>query len=173
MTTSAPLQGHDDLRVELAQAEQLWALRTSVLRPDFEPGRLAVYDVDALQTTLHVVARHEPTGQVVGCATIMLDPWPLEPERQALRLRGMAVEPAWRGRGVGQRVLGVAMTQAVLAHPELTTLWCNARLGAVHFYERMGFVRVGDLFELEAIGPHYRMWTPLVGLSLDEPQALG
>ena len=37
-------------------------------------------------------------------------------------------------------------------------LWCNARLIAVPFYERMGLTAVGDLFEMPEIGPHYVMW---------------
>jgi ribosomal protein S18 acetylase RimI-like enzyme len=37
-------------------------------------------------------------------------------------------------------------------------LWCNARLGAVSFYESLGFNITGELFNIEGIGPHYYMY---------------
>ena len=37
-------------------------------------------------------------------------------------------------------------------------LWCNARLGAVNFYKSVGFKIIGELFDIEAIGPHYYMY---------------
>ena len=33
-------------------------------------------------------------------------------------------------------------------------VWCNARLSAAGFYERVGFGRVGGVFEIAGIGPH-------------------
>ncbi len=37
-------------------------------------------------------------------------------------------------------------------------LWCNARLLAVNFYKSVGFKIIGELFDIEAIGPHYYMY---------------
>jgi hypothetical protein len=37
-------------------------------------------------------------------------------------------------------------------------LWCNARLVAVPFYERLGLEAVGPEFDIPGIGPHYVMW---------------
>jgi ribosomal protein S18 acetylase RimI-like enzyme len=36
-------------------------------------------------------------------------------------------------------------------------VWCNARLGSVDFYKSVGFKIIGELFDIESIGPHYYM----------------
>jgi len=36
-------------------------------------------------------------------------------------------------------------------------LWCNARVVALGFYERLGFVTEGPEFDIHPIGPHYVM----------------
>ena len=36
-------------------------------------------------------------------------------------------------------------------------LWCHARVGAQGFYEKLGFVAEGPMFELPPAGQHYVM----------------
>ncbi|GGF45900.1 N-acetyltransferase [Marmoricola endophyticus] len=74
------------------------------------------------------------------------------------RVRGMAVEPAYRGRGVGAEVLA-----GLLAHVAASgggPVWCHARTGARSLYERAGFVAVGEPWVDPDIGPHVRMERP-------------
>lgn len=40
-------------------------------------------------------------------------------------------------------------------------LWCNARVGALGFYLRLGFATIGEEFEIAGIGPHFVMWRDL------------
>ena len=42
-------------------------------------------------------------------------------------------------------------------------LWCNARVVALGFYERLGFVAEGPEFEIVPIGPHFVMTKNLQG----------
>ncbi|MCW2758814.1 MAG: family N-acetyltransferase [Nocardioidaceae bacterium] len=75
------------------------------------------------------------------------------------RIRGMATEPDHRGRGAGRLVL-----DALLEHARTNGgggVWCNARLPAVAFYERAGFVTDGAEWTDPEIGPHVRMWVGL------------
>ena len=38
-------------------------------------------------------------------------------------------------------------------------VWCNARLVAIDFlYRSIGFKIVGEIFDIEGIGPHYYMY---------------
>ena len=37
-------------------------------------------------------------------------------------------------------------------------LWCNARMVAIRFYKSLGFKIIGDIFNIEGIGPHYYMY---------------
>ena len=76
-----------------------------------------------------------------------------------LRLRGMATSDEARGTGIGRDLL-----MACFAHVREADgryLWCNARIGAVGFYERMGLQTVGPEFPIEGIGPHFVMWRAL------------
>ena len=71
------------------------------------------------------------------------------------QLRGMAVDGAHQGRGVGGALLS-AVADA-LSGP----LWCNARLRAVPFYARHGWHITSERFDIAGIGPHHRMaWNP-------------
>jgi predicted GNAT family N-acyltransferase len=40
-------------------------------------------------------------------------------------------------------------------------IWCNARLSAVRFYEKLGFETRGDEFDIPDVGPHVVMWRTL------------
>jgi GNAT superfamily N-acetyltransferase len=73
------------------------------------------------------------------------------------QLRGMATAPELRSQGFGGALLIVALRdwegRADAAHP----LWCNARIRAVPFYERHGFVGEGEPFDFPGVGEHLRM----------------
>jgi ribosomal protein S18 acetylase RimI-like enzyme len=76
-------------------------------------------------------------------------------EPGAWRVRGMAVEPAARGRGAGSAVL-----RALLDHAResgATRVWANVRIRARTLYERAGFEVTSEVFEPPDIGPHVRV----------------
>jgi GNAT superfamily N-acetyltransferase len=81
------------------------------------------------------------------------------PARRPYRLRGMASAPEVRGRGAGRMLLDQAVV--VLAERGCDLLWCNAREVAIPFYERMGFIGRGPLFDIPGIGPHQVMLLPI------------
>ena len=71
----------------------------------------------------------------------------------------VAVVAAHRRRGVGTAIM--ERLHAIAAERRQPRLWCNAQLTAVSFYERLGYVRCGDLF-VEAGIDHVRMQKALV-----------
>lgn len=93
-------------------------------------------------------------SKMVGCATLQYDP----KYEANLRIRGMAVDPTYRNRGIGSRLVGMLQDYAA----ELNTgIWCNARIKAMTMYQRKGFKITSELFEIEHIGMHYQMhWNP-------------
>ena len=100
----------------------------------------------------HLGAR-DADGTIVGIATISPQDCPWAPDRPgAWRLRGMATADELRGRGVGALVLAAAacVTRASTA-PRL--VWCNARVGALVFYGRAGFVGGGRALRRPAPRP--------------------
>ena len=119
-------------------------LRWHVLRPGW-PRQAAHFPHDDAPGTIHLVAVTQE-GRVIGGATLL--------PQDGLQLRGMAVDPAWQGKGVGAAVLDAAHE---LARQRGTTLWCNARLSAEGFYARCGWKAEGPIFEVPQIGPHVVM----------------
>ena len=64
--------------------------------------------------------------------------------RRAAQLRGMAVDTAHQGRGIGRQLLDAAMER--LRNAGFEVLWANARDTALPFYRRVGMEVVGEGF---------------------------
>jgi GNAT superfamily N-acetyltransferase len=142
--------------VEFVKALVLHAIRRQVLRPG-QPWSSVDHDYDYWPETFHVAAFGQ-RGEVAACASFHPDSAPHRPDADAShtwRLRGMASLPEVRGQGYGAATLRYGVTETRRRGGRL--LWCNARSGAVGFYERLGFTMVGDEFDIPPIGPHYVM----------------
>jgi len=73
------------------------------------------------------------------------------------QLRGMATAPELRSQGFGGALLNVALKDWEERPDAVRPLWCNARIRAVPFYERHGFVGEGEPFVFPGVGEHLRM----------------
>ncbi|RYE13252.1 MAG: GNAT family N-acetyltransferase, partial [Sphingobacteriales bacterium] len=60
------------------------------------------------------------------------------------QFRKFAVDPAWQKQGIGSSVLQYFTDFAIQEGG--TRLWCNARLNAVDFYIKHGFIHKGEFF---------------------------
>lgn len=146
--------------------EQTRPLRAEILRPGQDPETLVLYG-DDIPGSFHAGAFEG--GALVCTATVYPEPMPVAPgadpgpgprpaldPSNAFRLRGMATKQHLQGRGYGRAVLERCIEHVRASGAEV--LWCNARTGALGFYQRLGFETVGDEFEIEGIGPHFVMW---------------
>lgn len=136
------------VRVRVASVDEVVPLRMTVLRAGM-PESASRWTGDLEADTTHFVATDGE--RIVGIASVMRRPWPGFGDGPGWQLRGMAVDPALRGTGVGRLVL-----DAVCAHVA-APVWCNARVTALGFYEREGWRPIGDVFEIPEAGPHVRM----------------
>lgn len=142
--------------VHAIAAEATYALRQRVLRPMQSLAECA-YPEDHEPETLHAGCYRN--GQLIGVGTIFFERREGSEFQSGWRVRGMAVSPEARGSGCGGAVL-----KALLAHAEEHSpvgdeveVWCNGRANVEGFYQRYGFRREGDVFELPPIGPHVVM----------------
>jgi len=71
------------------------------------------------------------------------------------RLRGMATLPEYQGHGYGKIALNACIDHAK-AH-QSTRIWCNARENAIGFYHNMGFVTLGDPYDLPGHGQRWML----------------
>jgi GNAT superfamily N-acetyltransferase len=146
------------VNVEVVPEARTRALRRAVLRPHLPAD--APLPGDELDGGVHLGAIDDD-GTVIGTCFVYSDPCPWLPLRSnAWHLRQMATAEGHRGRGIGSAVLDAAITYLATQGAEL--VWCNAREGAVPFYQRHGFVTSGGVFMPQDHPiPHFRMWREL------------
>lgn len=138
-----------------ATIDEIYQLRFAVLRPRQQPVKLHFPgDGDSPPKTWHFGA-FAPDRHTIGCLTLFASHWEDKP---AIQLRGMAVDPEWRGKGVGRNLLRAAI-QALRNDPAVSDWpwWCNARTEAIGFYEKDGWRVVSEEFMIEGVGPHKKM----------------
>jgi len=141
----------DGIEVVSVPPEATHDLRRRVLRRHL-PDPDVDYPADRAPGSFHLGVRLGPEGgEIVAVASFSLEEAPGVPARPAARLRGMAVDPAHQGRGLGRLLLDEGVRRLAAAGVE--RCWANARTTALGFYEAQGFSAVGD--EFESIGlPH-------------------
>jgi GNAT superfamily N-acetyltransferase len=138
---------HEEVEIRPAKSSEIIDLRHRVLRAGL-PRATALFDGDDLPTTKHFAAEHD--GKIIACATMLLNEWNGEP---AWQVRGMAVEPNFRGRGIGRELLDAIESAA----GDVRLLWCNARTSAIEFYRTNGWTIASDEIEIRTAGPHFKM----------------
>jgi ribosomal protein S18 acetylase RimI-like enzyme len=127
-------------------------LRRQVLRPG-QSEEAVTYAGDEAIDTLHAAVRYG--GILAGVATVVAEPPPGSSDVDAWHLRGMAVLPEHQRHGYGSALVAECLSH-VRAHGG-KLVWCNARVSALGFYQRLGFHAVGQQFHLPGAGDHYLM----------------
>lgn len=122
-------------------------LRQDVLHPS-GPTERVTYLEDEDPQSLHLILKNE-FGSLKACGSL------IDEGGGVFRIRGMAVSPDLRGRGVGSKLVKLFIEHAKDRRAQL--LWCNGRVAALSLYERQGFVKSGEVFDVPGSGPHYRL----------------
>ena len=136
--------------VEDSDADTTYPLWRDVLREGRPVARL-----EDPVGTFHLAAR-TTDGRLVGVVRFSPASCPWRPEAGApWQLRGMATDAAVRGGGAGRALVAEGLARVGAAGGDL--VWCDARVAAVGFYERMGFAVVTEEFDKPEGGPHRGM----------------
>jgi len=133
-------------------ASETRPLRQQILRPNQHVEEL-VYEDDDAGDTLHTGVFLK--GQLVGIASVFRQPRTGDKNADAWRVRGMATIQEVRSQGCGSTLLSECIKH--VENNDGVEIWCNARVGAVKFYEAHGFKCIGEVFEITGIGEHFVM----------------
>jgi len=140
------------LKVLRISAADTRSIRHQILRPN-QTLEDCKYPGDESDQTFHLGAFID--GKLVSVASFYFEKHPKLEEPYQYRLRGMATLPDYRGQGLSSELLTMAFP--IIKQNFCQLLWCNAREGALGFYEKVGFHSSGNRFDIEGIGPHYLM----------------
>ena len=143
-------------KVLVIDAVDTWPVRHPVLRAG-RPLEDVYMEADEKESTFHLGLFHNDT--IVGVASFMEDTYPAYRGDQ-VRLRGMAVLPSYRNRGLAEILLKKG--EQMLIQRGKTLLWFNARIVALKFYQNLGYTIDGEEFDTPQVGPHFRMKKKLI-----------
>ncbi|MBT5364089.1 MAG: GNAT family N-acetyltransferase [Candidatus Marinimicrobia bacterium] len=132
-------------------------LRHKVLRPNLS-YEASIMPLDNHPETAHFVVKKN--SKILSVASVYHEDFEEMPHKISHRLRGMATEPTEQGKGFGAMVL-LGLIDYLKKNTSAEILWCNARVTAFGFYEKMGFSILGDIFEIPNIGPHKKGYIEL------------
>jgi len=122
----------------IIQIEQIfpsltWRIRQQAMYPEKEIADMELAD-DFEGTHFGLYLNHELTAVVS-----------LFVKSETAQFRKMAVLPAQQGNGLGKLLL-----QHLIVYGKQQTiklLWCNARVSAIDFYAKIGFVTEGEPYQ--------------------------
>ena len=131
------------------QTEETYSIRHQELRQGF-PIETCHFDKDDESDTFHLGAFENK--KLVGVVTLVKS-------EKGYQLRGMAVLSKEQGKGIGSLLIQKA--EEKLQQEQISYLWMNARINAVPFYEKLGYLTQGDIFNIETVGEHIIMYKSL------------
>lgn len=145
------------MEIKELETKDIQKLRHEILWQHKKSVDECVIDADSFEGTFHIGA--VKNDEVVGTSTFIIDVNNNFDTINQYRLRAMATSPKVRGEGVGKQIVKFAIKKLKQMNVEL--LWCDARLEATGFYEKLGFNSVGDVYNVPNIGPHKLMYIEL------------
>ncbi len=151
-----------NLVISKISGKETYPVRHPVLRAG-RPIEDCYFTGDELETTIHLGLFIKEELVAVGTFLSNLDATIEQLKyhkiEQCYQLRGMAVLKEMQGKQLGKNLL-IAAEQLLYAK-DVTALWFNARTVAVPFYEKMGYEKISEAFEIENVGTHYKMYKSL------------
>ncbi len=141
------------------RANQTHQLRQQLLRPTQSVKEMD-FPGDRDSTTKHFGAV-EGTGELVGIASIFYVQHKHLTDAH-WQLRMMATISRVRRYGVGKALVREIESYCKLQSLAPCIIWANARIGALEFYQSMGYLSKGDEFELPPIGPHQLIYKHII-----------
>ena len=113
-----------------------------------------LFDNDDLNTTVHFGIFK--SNVLHGVVSIFAQQNPIFESSSQFQMRGMAILPDIQGQGFGQLLLKFAENHQKSLKKSF--IWFNARITAMMFYKKMGYLLHGEPFDIPNVGLHVLMY---------------
>jgi len=121
-----------NVSIEQIRPELTWHLRQKVLNP---AQKLYEMEMEEDQDGVHFGAFTD--NKLVGIVSLF-------EKNGDFQFRKLAIDPEYQGKGIGNALLNYITDFS--KNEGGKRLWCNARLSAIGFYEKLHFSHTGQLF---------------------------
>ena len=142
--------------IRTIEKEKIYSIRHSVLRP-YQTVEDCKYDTDDDADTFHVGAFY--SGKLISVASFCVEKLPDFSNEKQYRLRAMATLEDFRNLGAGRAV--VEFAENAIREMGSNFLWCKGRISVQEYYNKLGFIAHGDVFDYPPIGLHVIMYKEL------------
>lgn len=137
-----------EIAIKMITAAETYDVRHPVLRKN-RPLSSCGMEGDDNSSTIHWGAYSE--NALVGVVSLFSTPDHFK-TKICKQVRGMAVLPSYRGKGIGKQLL--KNLEDFAQKNRTNYLWMNAREKSIAFYQHLGYLKKGEMFEIEPIGTH-------------------
>ena len=141
------------MKVKRISASDTIPLRHKILR-EGKTLEECHFNNDEDDQTFHLGAFVD--DKLVSVASFFYNPNKAFDTQNQFQLRGMATLDNFRKQGLSKQLLNVAFP--IIKQNFCDIVWCNARIEAREFYEKVGFTAFGDEFDIPGIGKHILMY---------------
>jgi GNAT superfamily N-acetyltransferase len=140
------------ITIKKITATKALPIRHQILRKG-EPIEKCMYPGDDFESTLHFGLFENEI--LSGIISVFETKNKVFNDEKQFQIRGMAVLENKRKKGFGAAL--VHHVEVYLKKEKQYAIWFNARIVAIGFYEKLGYVKIGAPFEIDTIGIHYIM----------------
>ena len=144
------------LILKKVKSEDLYSLRNKVLRNN-KGIKYCKFKGDENESTAHFAAFKE--NLIIGGVSLIKNNTNKIKSLSNIQLRGMAVYKIYQKNKIGSLLL--KKVESFCININIDFIWMNARLEAIEFYLKQGYVKTKKSFNIEGVGKHYFLYKKL------------
>ena len=144
------------MNVQVINSELTYDIRRRVLWPHIKNGNYSI-KVDKDITTFHLGTFAD--NKIISVGTFVKELNSKFESNSQYRLRAMATDKKYQIKG-GGRVLFLKGIE-ILKEKKIDILWCDARMNAIGFYQKLNMKNMPGLYNIKNIGLHQTMFINL------------
>ena len=144
------------LIIKKVKSEDLYSLRNKVLRNN-KGIQYCKFEGDENESTVHFAAFKE--NLIIGGVSLIKNNTNKIKSLSIIQLRGMAVYKICQKNKIGSLLL--KKVESFCININIDFIWMNARLEAIEFYLKQGYVKTKKSFNIEGVGKHYFLYKKL------------